>query len=184
MARVENVDEVLTQLNKVRQARQYKNDPIPADVVDKLLEVARWTGSARNRQPWHFIVVDDPDKLKQISELRPSINWVAEASLGIAIVLDGENPSREFYDEGRVSERLMIAAHLLGYGSGTAWYGTEELEKKGKEILDIPQDLCARSVVVIGRRISVKDPRPNPATPGRLPLTEIVSSNAYGQARS
>src|SRR5690554_1317100 len=123
--RVSNAPEILEQMNKVRQVRRYREDAIPKDVVDQLLEIARWTGSARNTQPWHFIVVDDKDKLHQISQLRTPINWVAETSLGIAIVLDGENASGEAYDEGRVTERLMIATHLLGYGAGIAWYGDE-----------------------------------------------------------
>jgi nitroreductase len=183
MPRVENVNDVLEQINKVRQVRQYRDEPVPDDVIDKLLEAARWTGSSRNTQPWHFIVVDDKDKLYQISQLRTPINWVAESSLAIAIVLDGENPTGETYDEGRVTERLMISAHMLGYGSGTAWYGDESLQEKGKEILGIPKERTARSVVAIGHRVSARDPRPNPASSGRRPLSELVSYNTYGQPR-
>lgn len=181
MARIDNVDEVLNQLNKVRQVRQYEDKPVSKEIINQLLEIARWTGSSRNTQPWHFIVVDDDDKLKAISELRTPINWVAESSFAIAIVLDGKNSNSEAYDEGRVTERLMIAAHLLGLGAGTAWYGDESLQEKGKEILGIPVDRTARSVVAIGHRVSAKDPRPNPAASGRNPLTEIVSHNTFGQ---
>jgi nitroreductase len=184
MARVDNVHDVLEQINKVRQVRQYEDKPISDEIVEQLLEIARWTGSSRNTQPWHFIVIDDRDKLKQISELRTPINWVAEASLAIGIVLDGKNENSEAYDEGRVTERLMIAAHLLGLGAGTAWYGDEPLQEKAKEILSIPKERTARSVVAIGHRISAKDPRPNPAMSGRHPLSEIVSHNTFGQQRS
>jgi nitroreductase len=184
MARVNNVDEVLEQINKVRQVRQYEDKPVSDDVIDQLLEIARWTGSSRNTQPWHFIVVDDREKLKAISELRTPINWVAESSLAIAIVLDGKNENSEAYDEGRVTERLMIAAHLLGLGAGTAWYGDPPLQEKAKAILGIPQEQTARSVVAIGHRISAKDPRPNPAMSGRNPLSEIVSYNTFGNPRS
>jgi nitroreductase len=184
MARVDNVNEVLEQINKVRQVRQYEDKPISDDIVEQLLEIARWTGSSRNTQPWHFLVIDDRDKLRQISELRTPINWVAEASLAIAIVLDGKNENSEAYDEGRVTERLMIASHLLGLGAGTAWYGDEPLQEKAKEILGIPKERTARSVVAIGHRISAKDPRPNPAVSGRHPLSEIVSHNTFGTPRS
>jgi nitroreductase len=184
MSKIENANEVLEQMNKVRQVRQYKPEPVPVDVVDQLLEIARWTGSSRNTQPWHFIVVDDKDKLYQISQLRTPINWVADASLAIAIVLDGENPTGEAYDEGRVTERLLVAAHMLGYGGGTAWYGDESLQEKGKEILGIPKERTARSVVAIGHTISAKDPRPSPAASGRRPLSEIVSQNTFGQPRA
>jgi nitroreductase len=182
MARVDNVNEVLEQLNKVRQVRQYEDKPVSPDIVDQLLEIARWTGSSRNTQPWHFIVVDDREKLKAISELRTPINWVAESSFAIAIVLDGEKENSEAYDEGRVTERLMIASHLLGLGAGTAWYGDEDLQEKGKEILGIPKERTARSVVAIGHRVSAKDPRPNPAASGRNPISEIVSHNTFDQS--
>src|SRR6266545_4628096 len=78
-------------IRTVRQARQYRPDAVPAAVIEELLEVARWTGSSRNTQPWHFIAVTDKETLRKISELRTAINWVAGAPLAIAIVLDGAN---------------------------------------------------------------------------------------------
>lgn len=183
MARVENVNEILEQIRKVRQFRQYKPDPVSEEVIQELLEVARWSGSSRNTQPWHFIVVDDKDKLAQVSQLRTPINWVADAPLGIAIVLDGENPTGEAYDEGRVTERLMIAARLLGLSAGVAWYGDDSLQARAKEILEIPSERTARSIVTIGYGVTPTDPRPGRATPGRKPLGEIVSQNTFGQSR-
>src|SRR5688572_33225234 len=118
-----NAREVIEELRKVRQIRQYRPDPVPEDLVQELLEIARWTGSSRNTQPWHFIVITDKAQLAQISQIRTPINWVADAPLAIAIVLDGANNVSEPYDEGRVTERLMIGARLLGLGGGTAWFG-------------------------------------------------------------
>ena len=70
-------------IRTVRQARQYGPQSVPADVIDTLLEVARWTGSSRNSQPWHFVAITDKEQLRRISQLRTPINWVAEAPLGI-----------------------------------------------------------------------------------------------------
>ncbi len=181
MATLNNAREVARELRKVRQARQYRPDPVPDDVVNELLEIARWTGSSRNTQPWHFIVVTDKEQLRQISQLRTPINWLADAPLAIAIVLDGASEIGEAYDEGRVTERLLIGARLLGLGGGTAWFGDEGQQARGKEILGIPAERTARSVVVIGTPTTTKDHRPNPATPGRHPLAEIVSYNRFGQ---
>ena len=180
MVEVSNAPEVITAMNKVRQARQYKPDPVSEDAINQLLEVARWTGSSRNTQPWHFIAITDKDILKQISELRTPINWVADAPLAIAIVLNGEREVSEAYDEGRVSERLMIAAHVLGLGGGVAFYGDESLQARAKEILNIPSEKAARSVVAIGYPTTHKDHRPNPAQSGRHPLSEISSRNRMG----
>jgi nitroreductase len=167
----------------VRQARQYAPDPVPNEAVETLLEVARWTGSSRNSQPWHFIVITDKEQLRQISQLRTPINWVADAPLGIAIVLDGANAAGEAYDEGRVTERLLVAARSLGLGGGVAWYGDADQQAEGKRILGIPAERTARSVVIIGYPTSIKDPRPNAAAGGRKELAEIVSYNRWGQAK-
>jgi nitroreductase len=169
-------------LRTVRQLRQYGPDPGPDDVVAQLLQVARWTGSSKNSQPWHFVVVRDRDALKRISALRPNINWLAGAPLAIAIVLDGPGTS-EAYDEGRVTERLLIAAHTLGLGGGTAWFGDDAQQAEAKRILAIPVEKMARSMVAIGRPTSIKDPRPNPRAGGRKPLAEIVSYDRWGMPK-
>ena len=170
---------VLEQIRRVRQARQYKSDPVPQEVLDQLLEIARWTSSARNTQPWHFIVISDKEQLRQISQVRTPINWVADAPLAIAIVLDGKSRETEAYDEGRVTERVLIAARLLGLGGGTAWFGDDAQEAQAKQILGIPAERTARSVITLGYPITFKDPRPNAVTGGRKPLAEIVSTGRY-----
>ena len=180
MTAVSNAAEAVEAVRTVRQVRQYRPDPVPDDVLAALLEVARWTGSSRNTQPWRFVVVTDKERLRQISEVRTPINWVAGAPLAIAIVLDGKNPISEAYDEGRITERLLIAARLLGLGGGTAWYGDEAQQAQAKRILGIPAERTARSVVVIGYPTTTKDPRPNPVEGGRKPLAEIVSYERFG----
>jgi nitroreductase len=173
------LDRMIETLRTVRQIRQYTTDPVPDEVIAQILQVARWTGSSKNSQPWHFVVVRDRDALKRISALRPNINWLAGAPLAIAIVLDGAGTS-EAYDEGRVTERLLIAAHALGLGGGTAWFGDDAQQAEGKRILGIPAERTARSMVAIGTPVSVKDPRPNPRAGGRKPLAEIVSHERWG----
>lgn len=182
-AQFDNATEIVEAIRTVRQARQYSPEPVSASDLETLLQVARWTGSSRNTQPWHFIVVDDKDQLRAISQLRDPINWVAGAPLAIAIVLNGEARLSEAYDEGRVTERLLVAARMLGLGGGVAWFGDAGQVKEGKRILGIPEERTARSVVVIGHVTSTKDTRPNANTGGRKPTSELVSHNRFGEAR-
>lgn len=170
---------IVEQIRTVRQARQYAPTPVPDHVLTQLLEVARWTGSSRNTQPWRFVVVTDKELLRRISQLRAPINWVADAPLGIAIVLAGHDHLSEAYDEGRVTERLLIAARLLGLGGGVAWFGDDAQQAEGKRILGIPDGYTARSVVAIGYPTSLKDHRPNANIGGRKPLAELVSRNRF-----
>jgi nitroreductase len=171
---------VIDSMRTVRQIRQYATEQVPDDVVTQLLRVAQWTGSSRNTQPWHFVVVKDTALLKQISELRTPINWLAGAPIGIAIALDGSGVS-DAYDEGRVTERLLIAAHALGYGAGVAWFGDDKQQAEAKRILGIPAERTARSMVMVGRPTSTKDPRPTARPGGRKPLSEIVSYERYSK---
>jgi nitroreductase len=177
-----NAREVVEAIRTVRQARQYRPEPVPEEVLTDLLEIARWTGSSRNSQPWRFIVITDKEQLRQISQIRPPIAWVAGAPLAIAIVLDGEREASEAYDEGRVTERLLIAARVLGLGGGTAWFGDAAQQAEGKRILGIPPERTARSVVVIGYPTTTKDPRPNAAPGGRKPLADLVSRDRWSAA--
>jgi nitroreductase len=180
MTALANAHEVTAQMQKVRQARQYRPDPVPDDILSELLEIARWTGSSRNTQPWQFIAISDKEQLSKISQVRTPINWVADAPAAIAIVLDGANPMSEAYDEGRIAERILIGARVLGLGGGIAWFGDESQQAQAKEILGIPSELTARGVVVIGYPTTIKDPRPGPATGGRKPLSETLSYNRFG----
>jgi nitroreductase len=173
----------LASIRRVSQIRQYQPEPVSDEVVDQLLELARWTGSSKNSQPWRFIVVRDKDRLRKLAALRPNINWAADAALGIAIVLDGANALSEAYDEGRLTERLLTGANLLGYGGGVAWFGEPGHQAEAKRILGIPEDRTARQIVLIGRPRSTKDPRPSGPPRGRKPLTELVSYERWGSSR-
>ncbi len=183
-APTQNPRRVMQLIRTVRQARQYRSDPVPEEVVMELLEIARWTGSSRNSQPWHFVVVTEKGMLTRLSELRPPIAWASGAPLGIAIVLDGANEASEAYDEGRVTERLLIGARNRGLGGGVAWFGDEAQRAQAKEILGIPAERTARAIVLIGYPVSTKDPRPTRAEPGRKPLSALVSYNGWGKTEA
>jgi nitroreductase len=180
MPKLPNVPDVLEELRNVRQARQYTPKPISDADLQQILTLAQWTGSGRNVQPWHFVVVTDKEQLRAISALRTPINWVADAPAGIAVVLDNHSQMIEAYDEGRVTERIMIAAKLLGLRAGIAWFGDEAQEASAKDILGVPAEKTARAIITIGYATTTKDPRPNPAQGGRKPLSEIVSYGKYG----
>lgn len=179
MSEITSTTDALETVRKVRQVRQFVSGEISDEQLNTLLEIARWTGSSRNTQTWRFVVVRDKAMLKQLAELRENITWVADATLAIALVSPGENPPHEAYDEGRVTERLMIAASMLDLGAGTAWFGEPEREAKAKALLNVPEGKTVRSVVAIGPFETSKDPRPAGPKPGRLPLDELVHQEKF-----
>lgn len=166
---------ILDAMNKVRQTRIYLDKPVAQDDLDTLLEVAQWTGSARNTQPWHFIVVTENETLVKLAALRSNIDWLAHVPAAIALVFDGHDTVLESFDEGRIFERLAIGARLLGLGAGTAWFLGDAEEKTAKELLGVPQDRTLHSMVAVGYVDKDANQLPGRNYVGRKPLDEIVS---------
>ena len=162
----------LEEIKKVRQSRKFTDEPVTDEQLATLLEIAQWTGSSQNTQPWRFIVIRDKAQLEKVSAVRgESIKWAAGAPLAIALVITAKGEISGAFDEGRVTERLMIAARLLGLGAGTAWYGDASQQSAAKELLGIPAEMTARSMVVIGHPA----PGAQSKSGGRKPLSELVS---------
>jgi nitroreductase len=174
-----DADARLGDLRRLRQTRRFTEDPVTDDVLARILEVARWTGSAKNTQPWEFIVVRDREKLERLCVIGPTAHFIGKAPVVIAIVLAGSSPRSEAYDEGRASERIMLAAQALGLGSGTAWWGGEEFAAQAKEVLGVPAEKTLLSCVALGYPQPVQR-KPQVAL-GRRPLSELVFSETYGQ---
>jgi hypothetical protein len=112
----------------------------------------------------------------KLSETAPFTGFLANVPLSIVIVLNGESRSVP-YDEGRVSERIMLAAQALGLGSGTGWFGTPESQAAVREFLGIPEDKIAWSAVGLGYTDASQQ---QSTLSGRKPLTELVSYGRYG----
>ncbi len=166
-------------LRATRQIREYTDEPVSDADLAELLEVARWTGSSQNTQPWHFVVLTDPEDLGAIGASRAAIAWVASAPSAIAIVLDGKNPLSEAYDEGRVTERLLVAARMLGLGAGTAWIGSPEGEAAIAERLGVPAGRTLRSVVVVGHPVTGAAHKLGRKVSGRKPVDQVVGYGRY-----
>jgi len=166
---------ILDAMNKVRQTRIYLDKPVTKDDLNTLLEIAQWTGSARNTQPWHFIVVEKKESLAKLAALRSNIDWLANVPLAIALSFDGHDTVLESFDEGRIFERLAIGAKLLGLAAGTAWFLGDAEEKQAKNLLGVPQERTLHSMVAIGYMDKAANQLPGRNYVGRKPLEEIVS---------
>jgi nitroreductase len=169
------------QLRGLRQTRRFTDQPVPDDVVDDILEVARWTGSSKNTQPWHFIVVTDPATRTTLSESGEYAGFLAGAPLVIAVAMKGERPRRESYDEGRVTERIMLAADAHGLGAGTGWFAPGAAgEERVDAALGVPRGMSVIQAIGIGYPAEA-DQRARSVTGGRKPLEEIASRERFGE---
>ncbi|HET8626856.1 MAG TPA: nitroreductase family protein [Thermomicrobiales bacterium] len=178
MADVATARDRIAFLRGLRAVRNFRPDPLPQAAIDDLLAVARWSGSASNRQPWEIVVVRDRDTLQKLAATEGHAAHLAGAALGIVIVLDNERPEQEAYDDGRLSERLMLAAEAYGVGSCIGWF-TGDGREAVKDLLGIPRDRLVRTAISFGYPDeTARRARPRNAQP-RKPLGEIVHFERY-----
>ena len=168
-------------LRGLRQIRQLKPDPVPDQALQDILEVARWTGSARNIQPWDLVVVRDRATLHKLGTIEGGRGpHLVNAGVGIALVMSGdmEHPDFDTYDEGRLSERIMLAADAHGLGSAIGWF-KDAAADEAKRILGIPHERLLRTIMSIGFTDSqAYKQRQRPPQP-RKALGEIVHNERW-----
>jgi nitroreductase len=166
-------------LRKQRQARTFTDQPVAGDQMDAIIEVARWTGSAKNIQPWTLVVVKDPERKRRLADVGQYTDFLANAPAVIVPVMDGDVPGLHGYDEGRLSERIFLAAQALGLGAGVAWFGGETAQQRAREILGVPAGKSVFSAIGIGHPAPATQERarrPNP----RKPVSELVRTETFG----
>lgn len=172
-------DDFLTSLRNLRQSRRFLDRPIPREDIERLLEVARWTGSAKNTQPWHLVVVTDQETNSALAGMGAFAGFLAGVAASIVVAVRGDGRSVA-YDDGRLQERVMLAASHLGIGSGTAWFSTGENRQQVRDLLGLPADLEPWSAIGLGYT-DTSQQQAAPQLSGRKPLTEIVSWERFDQ---
>ncbi|MBM3944912.1 MAG: nitroreductase [SAR202 cluster bacterium] len=152
--------------------RDYQDKPVPADVVRRIVEAGRLTGSSINGQPWHFIVVRDRDMLRRLAGAIGSGPFIADAPLAIAVAL--ERTQYAVSDGSRAIQSMMLAAWSEGVGSN--WAGFLGMEAV-KPLLGIPKNMDVLAVVAFGYPA-------RPAGKGvkrRKALAEVAHRERFGQ---
>lgn len=142
-------------INSKRAVREFADQPISDEALKTILNAGRRAGSAKNMQPWHFVVIRDRQRLKTLSECGTYAGHIAGANLAVAIVsVNFETRWSIMFDIGRAAQNMMLVAWELGIGSVM---GTIYEPEKARQILKFPDDkhmYCA---------ISFGYPRQNPA---------------------
>src|SRR6266478_1982935 len=128
--------EVFEAVRTVLAVREYQDKPVPPETVRRTVEAGRLTGSSMNRQPWHFIVVENRDMLRQLGALAKTGPYIAQALLAIVVAI--EKTPFSVSDASRAIQSMVLTAWSEGVGSN--WVGFRGLEEV-KPLLSIPEEL-------------------------------------------
>jgi nitroreductase len=163
---------------KRKSVRRYDPEPVPEKTLKKILEAGRIAPSAKNIQPWRFVVVKNPVVKKQVAEACNNQMFMVDADVivcgcaleKIAYGRMGGSLNSYPIDLAIALDHMILAA--TSEGLGTCWIGAFD-EQKVKEILNVPKDVRVVALTPIGY------PAEEPKTRPRKEFKEIVSYDKY-----
>ena len=144
-----------------RSIRKYISKTVSDDIIRELLNAGMHAPTARNRQPWHFVVANERKVIDALSQAHPYAKMLRNAPLAILVCGDRKLQEEDAYlvqDCSAVTQNIMLAAHANGLGS--VWLGmyprNERMEKVGA-LLELPDHILPVALVSIGYPDEVKE---------------------------
>jgi len=154
-----------------RSIRRYTDRPIEKRMLEEIVDCGRLAPSAKNIQPWHFIVVTDKEKLSKIAELVPWGYFIKDS--GACVVVCGEKGVKRFREDCCLAaENIMLAAKALGIGS--CYVAALEKDVGGvKDLLKIPENIEIVCFISLGYF------EENPEARDKKDLNEIIHWESF-----
>jgi nitroreductase len=174
--------EVFDAIEKRKSVRAYDSRPVPEDVLMKVLETGRIAPSASNIQPWHFIVVKDPERRKALSDGK----WAKFLTESPVVIVGCGNkkksPGWHVVDVTIAMQQMVIAA--TAEGLGTCWIGSF-YEDKVRKALKVPEELRIVAMLAVGYSKEKSDLTSKIVrSRNRKKMDEILSYEEFGLSKS
>jgi nitroreductase len=146
--------------------RKYKPDPVPRDVIEKIVNAGRLAATARNVQPWHFVVVTDEKMRKRLVEINDYGDFIAEAPVCIVVLCED---TKYYLEDGSVAtQNILLAAEALGLGA--CWVAGDKKPYADKivKLVGAPGNKKLVSQVAVGYSADTAERRP------KRPLNDVL----------
>lgn len=166
-------------INTIRVVREFSNEPISDHDLTRILNAGRRAGSSKNQQHWAFVVVRDPEHLRELSAVGRYANHLAGATVAIALVRPAEDAPRLYsalWDLGRAAQNMVLAAWELGIGSVPATVYDHELVGR---LLGLPKDQVCDYLLSFGHPADPEKLTAPNKPGGRVALEEIVHQERW-----
>ena len=164
--------EVFEAVRTVLAVRGYRDLQVPPQVRDRVIDAGRLAGSSMNRQPWHFIVVQERDTLRQLATIMTSGPYIADASFVVVVAIEVAS-AHAVSDASRAIQNMILTAWSDGVGSN--WVGFGPLPEV-QRLLGVPNTYAALAVVPFGYPSALL----GRGTKKRKPITAVVSRERFG----
>lgn len=157
-----------------RDERRTRPEPLPGDVVERILDAGRLSGSSRNTQPWTFVVVETPARVEALADAVYVPGNVRAAALVVAVVVEGKGPVA--FDAGRAAQNMLLAAWNEGVASCPNGIADGEAVRAALGLGEHEQPVI---VLSFGYPERPRDPQTRPAVEwsaraNRRPLEDVV----------
>jgi nitroreductase len=162
-------------LASARSVRHFTGRPVSREQIDQILDVARWTGSARNRQPWRFRMVTDKSVQQSLSHLGQYAAHLAGAPVVLVLLGADDGHLDTAFDLGRVAQTISLAAHAAGLGSCLATLYPDDNVAQASRILGLEPGWLPQHAMSIGYPATSGRLPPTAIPAGRFPLTALVT---------
>jgi nitroreductase len=152
-------EDLLNLMYTRRSIREYAEEPVADGQVEAMLKAAMAAPSARNLQPWHFVVVHKRKVLDKLAKLHKYAYMLEKAPLAIVVCGDQEVSERHWVEDTcAATQNLLLAATALGLGG--VWisvYPKKKDQKYVRELLNIPDHVGVLCLVAMGHPADKKE---------------------------
>lgn len=165
-------NQVFETVRTVLAVREYRPGEIPADVLERIVDAGRLTASGMNRQPWHFVLVQERESLQELGRLVKTGPYIASASAAVVVACEKSN-RLAIPDTSRAIQSMILTAWADGVASN--WAGFAGLDEV-RQHFGVPDSYEVMAVIPLGYPArEIGKGRKN-----RKPLEEVVSAERFG----
>jgi len=143
-------------LTRRRSVRRYRSDPVPPELLKAIVDAGRLAPTARNEQPWEFVVVTDRDRRKELAAITDHGKFIADAPACIVVL---SKPTKYYLEDGSAATTNMLnAAAALGLGSCWIAGDKKAYARRIVAACSAPADMKLVSLVAVGYAAEVPSP--------------------------
>ena len=148
--------ELFEAIHTRRSVRKFTGEAIPKEDLLKLVKAGMAAPSARNIQPWYFIIITDKNIMLEMRTYLPNAQMLDNAAAAIVVcgVLDKDTVYAKKHwtvDCAAATQNILLAAHALGYGAvWTATYPNLDRMEPLRKTLNIPANMESLCVIPVG----------------------------------